>query len=125
MDHTEPSGVTRFPSGAVRSGEASGVRYDLISPIGLRRLAETYKEGSVKYGDHNWQKGLPVSDILNHTIRHVYLYLGGDRSEDHLAHAAWGLFAAMHFEELRPDLVDVYQYGREPEERVPDPLDSQ
>jgi hypothetical protein len=28
----------------------------------------------------------------------------GDRSEDHLAHAAWGLFAAMHSEEKWPHL---------------------
>ena len=90
-------------TGAVRSSDADNERYDLISPIGMRRLAETYCEGARKYGDFNWEKGFPVSDILNHAIRHTYLYLSGDRSEDHLAHAAWGLFAAMHSEELWPD----------------------
>jgi len=84
--------------------DADGERYDLISPVGLRRLAATCAEGAAKYDDFNWEKGMPVSDLLNHGIRHVYLYLSGDRSEDHLAHAAWNLFGAMHSEELWPEL---------------------
>jgi len=94
-------------TGAIRSTEADSVRFDLISPIGLRRLAETYQEGAEKYGDNNWKKGFPASDTLNHTIRHIYLWLLGDRGEDHLAHAAWGLFAVMHFEETNPTMIDT------------------
>lgn len=100
----EAKDVTTFETGAVRSGDANSVRYDLITPIGLRRVAEAYKEGSVKYGDYNWEKGMPVSDLLNHAIRHIYLFLGGDRSEDHLGHAAWGLLAACHSQESWPEL---------------------
>lgn len=96
--------VSTFETGAVRSADCADVRYDLVSPVGLRRLAETYAEGAVKYGDFNWEKGMPIFDLLNHVIPHVYKYLSGDRSEDHLAHAAWGLFAAMHSEELWPHL---------------------
>lgn len=98
-------GGTEFSTGAVRSADATGVRYDLITPIGLRRVAETYKEGYDKYGAFNWEKGMPINDILNHGIRHIYEYLSGDRSEDHLAHAAWNLLAAMHMEETHPDLT--------------------
>jgi len=94
--------VTQFTTGAIRSTDASKVRYDLISPIGLQRIAETYHEGAEKYTDFNWERGMPVHDLLNHAIRHQYLYLSGDRSEDHLAHAAWGLLAAMHSETLWP-----------------------
>jgi len=101
------SGMKRFPTGAIRSSDAEGVRYDLITPIGLRRLAETYAEGSRKYGDYNWQKGMPASVLLNHAIRHIYLYLEGDGSEDHLAHAAWNLLAVCHFEEAKPEMIDV------------------
>jgi len=99
--------MTKFPTGAVRSSDADDVRFDLISPIGLRRVAETCAEGAAKYGDHNWQQGFPVSSLINHALRHVNLYLQGDQSEDHLAHAAWNLFAAMHFEEALPEMIDV------------------
>lgn len=103
---TEAS-MTTFPTGAVRSSDASSVRFDLITPIGLRRLAETCAEGARKYGDHNWQKGIPASEMLNHAVRHIYLWLEGDRAEDHLAHAAWNILGVCHFEEAMPSMIDV------------------
>jgi len=93
-----------FKSGAVRSDDCKNVRYDLITPIGLRCVAEAYAEGAVKYSDYNCEKGMPVSDLLNHAIAHIYKYLGGDRSESHLGHAAWGLLMACHSAELWPHL---------------------
>jgi hypothetical protein len=101
-EDTEPH--TEHQTGAVRSSDADDVRYDLITPIGLRRVAEAYAEGAKKYSSFNWEKGFPISDILNHAIRHLYLYLEGDRSEDHLGHAAWNCMAACHSEELWPHL---------------------
>jgi len=94
-----------FDTGAKRS--TFPYRYDLISPVGMARLATTCDEGAKKYGEHNWEKGIPVSNLVNHVIGHLYRYLAGDTSEDHLAHAAWGCFAAMHMEETRPDMMDV------------------
>ncbi len=92
-----------FDSGAVRSADVAGTkhpaRYDLISPIGLRRIAETYGEGALKYGDRNWEKGIPQSVMANHALAHIFAYLSGDRSEDHMGHAAWNLIAIMHNEE--------------------------
>lgn len=93
-----------FSTGAVRSADRALQRYDLISPIGLRRLAETCHEGAVRYSDFNWEKGMAVSEMLNHAISHIYSYASGDRSEDHLAHAAWNIFGAMHSEEMWPEL---------------------
>ncbi len=99
--------LARFSTGAVRSTDADGERWDLITPIGLRRLAETCAEGARKYGEHNWQKGIPASVMLNHAIRHIYLYLAGDNSEDHLAHAAWNILGVCHFEEALPEMMDI------------------
>jgi hypothetical protein len=93
-----------FATGAVRGTDRDGQRYDLIPHVGLRRLAETCAEGAVKYGEGNWLKGIPSSDLLNHALAHVHAYAAGDRGEDHLAHAAWNLFVVMHNEERRPDL---------------------
>lgn len=103
---SDDGSLSQASTGAVRSTDAMSTRYDLISPIGLRRLAETYAEGAKKYGDCNWELGFPVGDIFNHLQRHINEFLSGDRSEDHLAHAAWGLFAAMHFEETMPETFD-------------------
>lgn len=103
-----------YATGAVRSADRETVRYDLISPIGLRRVAEALHEGStVKgYGDYNWEKGMPVADLLNHAIAHIYAFLAGDRSEDHLGHATWNLMGACHSEELWPHLNGNLRHGK-------------
>lgn len=123
-----------YDSGAERDS-LDEVRYDLISPIALRRLAATYAEGARKYSDHNWRKGFPVSSLLNHVLAHLNAYLAREDSpgislrgsvaemreqlaavgfpEDHLAHAAWGLFAIMEQEETHPELDDRWVFDRE------------
>lgn len=94
----------RYDTGAVRSGDCENVRYDLISPIGLEALARTYAEGAAKRGAHNWENGMPANELLNHALAHIYKFLGGDRSEDHLGHAAWNVLGAIHSLKLWPDL---------------------
>lgn len=96
--------TAKFGTGAVRSNSVEQFRYDLVSPIGLREVARTCAEGAQKYSDFNWERGMPVHDLLNHALAHIYQYLGGDRSEPHLGHAAWNVLAAIHSEELWPHL---------------------
>ena len=74
-------------------------RYDLITPYGLRRVALRYHFGAKKYGDKNWEKGVPLSNCLDSLLRHVNQYKMGDKEEDHMAAAAWWAFAIMHFED--------------------------
>jgi len=107
IDRDDGGAAEEFASGAVRK-KLDDVRYDLISPFGLRRLAMTYAGGAKKYGDHNWRKGIPFSNLLNHVLSHITLYLAGENGEDHLAHAAFGLFALMEFEETEPELDDLF-----------------
>ena len=105
-------GVTaKFGTGAVRSDTFEEFRYDLISPIGLREVARTCAEGAQKYSDYNWEKGMPVHDLLNHAIAHCYAFLSGDRSEPHLGHAAWNLLAAIHSHELWHELNEGHLRG--------------
>lgn len=104
MNKSAEGGVVNFSSGAVRSSDAEETRYDLISPIGLRAVAVACAEGAVKYGDFNWERGMPAGDMLNHAVRHIYLFLAGDRTEDHLGHAAWNVMGAIHSLEAWPEL---------------------
>ena len=102
----QPGTTAKFGTGAVRSDTFEEFRYDLVSPIGLREVARACAEGAQKYSDWNWERGMPVNDLLNHAIAHVYQFLAGDRSEPHLGHAAWNLLAAIHSHELWPHLND-------------------
>jgi len=102
----QPGTTAKFGTGAVRSDTFEEYRFDLVSPIGLREVARACAEGAQKYSDFNWEKGMPVNDLLNHAIAHVYQFLAGDRSEPHLGHAAWNLLAAIHSHELWTHLND-------------------
>lgn len=114
-----------FDSGAIRDVRDNKGRFDLISPVGLRRIALVYEKGSYKYADRNWEKGMTVGRCLDSAERHIndfkmiaqfkrdgvpldLLPKEIDPDEDHLGHAAWNLFAAMHFEEVFPGLNDMY-----------------
>jgi hypothetical protein len=91
-----PEEIHQFPSGATRSSDADMEAYYLITPDILSSLARTYAEGAKKYGDFNWEKGMPASDLLNHAIRHYTLFISGDTREDHLGHMLWNIGAAIH-----------------------------
>lgn len=73
----------------------------------VRAIAETHAEGDARYGMENWQKGLPVSNLLNHAMEHLFKMLAGDTTESHLEHAIWNLGKVRWMAKNRPDMVDV------------------
>lgn len=110
----EDSGARReTPTGSVRDIRTGKGRFDLISPVAILRLAQVYERGAEKYDARNWEKGQPLSWYLDSALRHVFEWVAGDRTEDHVAQAAWNLFAYMHTEamlrlgELPQELNDV------------------
>lgn len=70
-------------------------RFDLVPPSGVRRVAKAMATGAERYGENNYLNGMPVAVCVNHAIRHLYLWLEGDRSEDHFGHAAANVLMAM------------------------------
>jgi len=96
----------KFASGAVRDRGKGKGRYDLITPFALKRIATIYEKGAEKYDDRNWEKGMPFSVFLDSTLRHIMQYIMGMEDEDHVAQAAWNLFAIMHLEHTLPGWDD-------------------
>ena len=101
-----------FTTGMIREPNDGRGRYDLISPIMLRRLAILYERGAEKYtkkdetgnvissGERNWEKGGKLSRFLNSAIRHIQQYLEGYRDEDHIIQAIWNLTSIVHITEM-------------------------
>jgi hypothetical protein len=96
-------------TGAVRSAAPDEIRLDLIPLEGLKRLGRTLKEGAEKYDDHNWRYGFKWSNPANHALQHIYKFLAGDESEDHLGHAMANLFFLAEFVVTHPELDDRYK----------------
>ncbi len=78
--------------------DASEVRVALIPALALNRLGGLYHRGAVKYGENNYQKGIPLARIYASLFRHVIAWKAGDTSEDHLAAIAWNAIALMFTE---------------------------
>jgi hypothetical protein len=108
---------TTFKSGAQRERPVGKGRFDLIPAVPLIRLAIHYENGARKYADRNWEKGLPLSGFIKSMFSHIVAYMGGDRTEDHLAAIAWNAFGFIHTEEmvrlgkLPAELADFPQDG--------------
>ena len=76
--------LTINPAGGKQS--AVPARMELCDPRAILKLGETLMEGSKKYTRDNWRK-IPVESHINKAIIHLYSYLAGDTSDDHLGHA--------------------------------------
>jgi hypothetical protein len=95
------SGTRRgFESGAVRDAATGKGRYDLVSPIPLRRLAQLYENGAVKYNARNWEKGMNLAVFYNSMMNHAQKVLEGWTDEDHEAAVLWNMFGYIHTKEM-------------------------
>lgn len=100
-----------FATGAVRDMASDKERPDLVSPFALRRVGRWMGMGGKKYGDRNWEKGMPFSVFFASLMRHAIKYAMGWRDEDHLAAIIFNAQAIIHFEEVgRAELDDMPHY---------------
>ncbi len=102
--------IAAFETGAQRGTDHADCDLSLIPPDAIRAWGRAFAEGKSKYGEHNWLKGFPQMSVINHALQHIYSYLGGDRSEDHLGHALWNIGTAIHQDIHRPDLLNLPPY---------------
>lgn len=100
-------------------------RHDLIPHEGLRGAALAMGEGVPSHGENDWltNEAVTLSFNMRHVQEHIKLYMSGDRSEDHLGHAAARLMMQAKLETMPerndlfggekpiPDLIDSAKYG--------------
>ncbi len=72
-----------FSTGAKRQAAAGKGTPVLLPGDALMEIAKHLEAASAKYGPRNWEKGMPLSEILNSLLRHVYAEVQGDKSENH------------------------------------------
>lgn len=96
-----------YKSGANRDNPSGKGRMDLLPAEALLRLSRWYEAGALKYGENNWQKGMPNSRYVDAALRHIFKYLAGCQDEDHLSAAAWNILAVMFNEHNMPEQQDI------------------
>ena len=88
-----------FDSGAVRDMAEGKGRCDLLPAAALLRLSKLFEAGARKYGERNWEKGIPLWSFIDSALCHLLKYMDGQDDEDHLCAATWNLLCAMWTEE--------------------------
>ena len=69
--------------------------YDGETETMLLEAAIHFEEGAKKYGDHNWQKGIPVNCYLDSAIRHYLKWRRGDKDEHHDRAFVWNIMCCI------------------------------
>lgn len=62
--------------------------------LGAIAVSRVIGEGLEKYGKDNW-RGIPNDDHVHKALIHLVSYYSGDRSDDHIEHAACRLLMAL------------------------------
>lgn len=99
-----------------RFQESGGVDYlyDLLKyyrlwddlPTLLLEVSKQFEDGAKKYGEHNWQKGIPVHCYIDSAVRHYLKHLRGDDDEPHDRAFVWNIICCIWTCENKPELND-------------------
>lgn len=63
-----------------------------------------FEAGAEKYGEGNWQKGIPTYVYIDSAVRHYLKHLRGDTDEPHLRATVWNLLCCLWTVENLPEL---------------------
>lgn len=61
----------------------------------ILEVSKHFEEGAKKYGENNWQNGLPVNCYLDSAIRHYLKYRRGDTDEPHDRAFVWNIMCCI------------------------------
>lgn len=109
-----------YTTGAKRETKIGKGRMDLLPMDALIRLSKHFETGAIHYGDRNWEKGIPMHQYIDSSLRHICNYMEGKDNEDHLCAAAWNLMCAMWTEDNLPSMQDIpsrLKQRRSPDEK--------
>jgi hypothetical protein len=114
IGYTDTDKKIQFNTGAVRNSN-NKLRMDLITPEMESALAEVLTFGANKYGDRNYEKGIPVMNYIGSCKRHLNAFLRGididtDSKIEHIKLAFTNLGMLITTLERFPELDDRPAY---------------
>ena len=80
----------------------------------LLEVAKHFEEGAKKYGENNWQKGIPVHCYIDSAVRHYLKWLRGDTDEPHDRAFVWNLMCCIwevDYHDYRPEEIQTEGRG--------------
>ena len=75
-------------------------------PTLMLDVARHFENGALKYGEHNWEKGIPISRYIDSAVRHLMKDCACETDEDHAAAFVWNCICAAWTMEHLPAMDD-------------------
>lgn len=75
--------------------EFAELEYDNSPQTMLLEVAKHFEDGAKKYGENNWQKGLPPSCYIDSAVRHFLKWSRGDEDEPHDRAFVWNILCCI------------------------------
>ena len=76
----------------------------------ILEVAKHFEEGALKYGEHNWERGIPTHCYLDSGVRHLLKWLRGDTDEPHGRAFVWNMICLIWTMTTLPTLDDLITY---------------
>ena len=77
----------------------------------LLEVSKHYEEGCRKYGERNWQKGIPLHCYIDSGVRHYLKWADGQTDESHERAFVWNMLCAIWTLRNFPELDDLPNVG--------------
>jgi hypothetical protein len=90
---------------AIREFLDCDTKWDIYTA--LLEVAKQYEGGCLKYGDRNWEKGIPAHCYIDSGVRHYLKFKRGDNDEPHDRAFVWNMLGAIWTHENKPELIDL------------------
>lgn len=72
----------------------------------LLEVSKHFEEGAKKYGEYNWQKGIPTHCYIDSAVIHFLKFIRGDKDEPHDRAFVWNILCCMWTCKHKPELND-------------------
>ena len=72
-------------------------------------VSKHFEEGAKKYGENNWQKGIPTKHYIDSGVRHYLKWLRGDKDEPHDRAFVWNMICCLWTIVNKPELDSYHK----------------
>ena len=98
------------PTQALRYNEGK-IKWSLVDWKSLEPMVRVLEMGAKKYAPYNWSKGMPVTEVSESLLRHMFAYLDGELDDneskiEHLGHVMCNCMFLIHIMREKPEFDD-------------------
>lgn len=107
------SGVADHLMDALESFLLDDAPWDCNWSTAFLEVSKHFEEGAKKYGEYNWQKGIPTHCYVDSAVRHYLKWLRGDNDEPHDRAFCWNIICCIWTCVHKPELNDYRKENKD------------